>query len=63
MIMIIIIIINRIIKRNFKMFEKTLFLIIGVMAIANLFLIILSIAYSTNLFNVFFEKLLVLQGM
>tara|TARA_Y100001934_G_scaffold87380_1_gene108428 strand:+ start:490 stop:627 length:138 start_codon:yes stop_codon:yes gene_type:complete len=45
------------------MFEKTLFLIIGVMAIANLFLIILSIAYSTNLFNVFFEKLLVLQGM
>jgi len=45
------------------MFEKAFFLIIGVIAIANLFLIILSIFYSTNLFNTFFEKLLLLQGI
>jgi len=52
----------QILGRN-KLFEKTLFLIIGALAITNLFLIILSIFYSTNLFNLFFEKLLELQGL
>jgi hypothetical protein len=45
------------------MFEKGLFLFIGVIALANFFLFILSIYYSTNLFNTSYEKFLEFQGL
>ena len=45
------------------MFEKGLFLFIGVIAITNILLFILSIYYSTNLFNTLLQKIMELQRL
>ena len=45
------------------MFQKRLFLYIGVIALANFVLFILSIYYSTNFFNTSYEKFLEFQGI
>jgi hypothetical protein len=45
-----------------KVFEKGLYIIVGTIAISNLILFVLSVFYSTNLFNDLFEKILSMEG-
>ena len=45
------------------MIEKGFYLFIGVIAFTNFFLFVLSIYYSTNLFNTSYEKFLEFQGL
>ena len=46
-----------------KVFEKMFFIVVWVISFASLFLIILSVLYSTNQFDTFFERLMALQGI